>query len=116
MDKNFITRAKEKIGFFLRRTSKGKEYYQAEWQKFWDECIIKAENELNELGLVPSEDSINETAAEISEESADVAQIVGYYIVYHKEDALRDWKMNTEGMEFSEEDREITRILEKLYP
>ena len=36
--------------------------------------------------------------AQIFEETANAEEIVGYYIMYHKDSALRDWLDNTKGI------------------
>ena len=115
MERNLKTGTTENADSFSHKAVMDKEYYEKIWKRFWDRCLDNARAELSELGINPSMDLVNETATEIFEESADAEQIAGYYIVYHKEDALKDWKANTEGIKFSEKDSEINKILEALY-
>lgn len=115
MERNFETGTTENADSFSHKAVMNKEYYEEIWKRFWDECLDNAKVELNELVIDPSMDLVIDTATEIFEESANAEQIAGYYIVYHKEDALKDWKTNTEGINFSEKDNEINKILEALY-
>lgn len=115
MERNFETGTTENADFFSLKAVMDKEYYEEIWNRFWDRCLDSAKAELSELGIDPSMDLVIDTATEIFEESANAEQIAGYYIVYHKEDALKDWKTNTEGIRFSEKDNEIDKILEALY-
>ena len=49
------------------------------------------------------------------DEIANAPEIVGYYVYNEKENALKQWLTNTEGIEMTEQDKEVTRILEELY-
>lgn len=89
-------------------------YYVNIYEKYYDECMERAKEEL-EGDAHPDPDIVLETATEIFEDTANAEQVAGYYIVYHQEDALKDWKVNTEGKVLSEMDREVDRILNALY-
>lgn len=92
---------------------KTKEYYEKVWTNFWKECLEKAKKELEEdemdLGY------LQDTATEIFEETANAEQIIGYYIYFHKDWALKDWLENTNELNFSKQDKEIDRELKRLY-
>lgn len=85
---------------------KNKEYYKAKYNKKWKECYVEAVKNGSED---PGYD------ATISfEQDANAEEIVGYYLVLHSEDPFRIWLNNVEGIELSEQDKEVTRIFESL--
>ena len=92
---------------------KNKKYYEGAWEKFWDACWERAKNELEEEGADLSNTS--DLATEIFEETANAEQVIGYYIHYHGDDALKDWLGNTNGLIFSERDEEIDSELKRLF-
>ena len=49
------------------------------------------------------------------DQNANAEEIVGYYLVLHSEDPFRIWLNNVEGIELSEQDKEVTKILGNLY-
>lgn len=56
-----------------------------------------------------------DTVTELFEETATVDEVVGYYIVWHEEYALSDWLDNIDGIELTEQDKEVDRKLKELY-
>ncbi|MBQ6416372.1 MAG: hypothetical protein IJJ65_09005, partial [Butyrivibrio sp.] len=92
---------------------KDKEYYQKLYDKKFDELLEKAKNE----GLPDPEAWANDTF----DDSATAEEVVGYYIVWHGDDAFKDWVENSQFYERergkipSEQDRAVTRILGELY-
>lgn len=90
---------------------KDKTYYTDIFNKKWDVCLKEAEKDIKENG--GKADIITDVATEIFEETANVEEVVGYYIVYHKDSALKDWLGNTEGINFTEQDKEVDRILKE---
>lgn len=91
---------------------KYKQYYMETFIKKWDACLEEAEMEIEEND---GEVDITDIATEIFEETANAEEVVGYYIKYHESEALRDWEINTKGIVFSDQDKEVDRILRKLY-
>lgn len=90
-----------------------KKYYVNAFNKKWDDCLKQARKDIEENN--GTFDIVTEIATEIFEETANAEEVVGYYIVYHNESALKDWEVNTEGVNFTEQDKEIDRILRELY-
>lgn len=84
---------------------KNKEYYKTKYNKKWEECYMEAvEN--------GSEDSGYDASISF-DEIANAEEIVGYYLVLHK-DPFKTWLSNIEGINLSEQDKEVTKILEGL--
>ena len=84
-----------------------KEFYIEAYSKKWDECLKEAERK--------NAKDVSEAATYIFEETANANEIVGYYLVYDRENALKDWKSNTDGINMSEQDLEVDRILTQLF-
>ena len=83
-----------------------KEYYVEKYNRKWKECFDEAsKNESKDPGY---------DATILFDETANVEEIVGYYLVNHAENPLRNWLENIEGINLSEQDKEVTNILEKL--
>lgn len=85
---------------------KNKEYYKAKYNKKWKECYVEAVKNGSED---PGYD-----ATIFFDQNANAEEIVGYYLVLHSEDPFRIWLNNVEGIELSEQDKEVTNILEGL--
>lgn len=85
---------------------KNKEYYKAKYNKKWKECYLEAvENGSKDPGY----------DATISfEQNANAEEIVGYYLVLHSEDPFKTWLSNIEGINLSEQDKEVTKILRRF--
>ena len=49
------------------------------------------------------------------EETANAEEVVGYYVFNEKENALNQWLNNIEGLNLTEQDKEVTKILKELY-
>lgn len=94
--------------------AKDKEYYITIFDEKWNRCLKLAEEDIQKNG--GAADIVPDIATEIFEECANAEDVVGYYITYHGDDALRDWLDNTKGIAFSEQDKEVDCILKKLYP
>jgi hypothetical protein len=89
------------------------EYYEAAFQKKWNECLKKAEREIAENDAVGTARNI---ATQIFEEGRPSAEeLAGYYIGMYGDDALKGWHENTEGTGLSENDRAAEKILTELY-
>lgn len=86
-------------------------YYQKLYRIKWDECYARARKEEPQA----DEDEIRYVTTLIFEEEGNAEEMVGYYICYHGDDALKYWISNTEGIELSKQGRKVDRILKKLY-
>lgn len=49
------------------------------------------------------------------DETATAEEVVGYYIYNETDNALNQWLTNIKGLELTEQDKEVTKILLKLY-
>lgn len=92
---------------FLKKNTKDKQYYVEQYNQLWDECLKEAGEECS--------DDVTALATEVFEEKCGVDEVVGYYIVLHEDSALKDWKDNITGIELSEQDKEVDKILRELY-
>ena len=83
-----------------------KEYYIEKYNKRWNECLEEtSKSESNDHGY---------DATILFDETANAEEVVGYYLVNHMKNPLRDWLNNIEGIKLNEQDKEITRILKRL--
>ena len=89
-----------------------KQYYMDIFNKKWDACLEEAEIDIKEND---GNADISDVATEIFEETANSEEVAGFYIIYHGDEALRDWERNTDGIVFSDKDKEVDRILRELY-
>lgn len=48
------------------------------------------------------------------DEIANAEEIVGYYLVNEGTNALKQWSENIDGIDLSEQDKEVTKILKRL--
>lgn len=85
---------------------KEKRYYVEKYNKRRNECF----NEASENG---SKDH-GYDATILFDETANAEEVVGYYLIHHKENPLRDWLDDTKGIKLNKQDKEVTNILEKL--
>lgn len=84
---------------------KTKEYYKAKYNKKWKECYLDA---VENCSKDPGYD------ATISfDQDANAEEVVGYYLVLYK-DPFKTWLSNIEGINLSEQDKKVTKILEGL--
>lgn len=86
-------------------------YYLKLYHTKWDECYDRAKKEDPQA----DEDDIRYYATMTFEEEGNAEEVVGYYICYHGDDALKDWLSNTKGTELSDQGKEVDRILKRLY-
>ena len=108
---------------------KNKEYYIQLAKKKWEEVLLDEIKEFEEEGFVKSEKeeglwihpTLNkkvhpaDTATETYDSVLNAEEVVGYYLWLHEENALRDWQENTARIQFTEQDKEVDRILKELY-
>ena len=93
-----------------------KDYFKLVYDKFWNECMNNARNKLKEEAWdVIEEDEVHHLAKKIFEESADAAQIAGFFITSHRNLALSVWQTVSTGLELSDKHKEVESILTMLY-
>lgn len=85
---------------------KTKQYYIEQCKKRWKKCFDKASsNRSKNPGL---DTSI------LFDKTANAEEVVGYYLALPTKNLLEDWLNNIEGVDLSEQDKEVTRILKEL--
>lgn len=76
--------------------------YKNKWNKCYTEALENGSND-------PDYD-----ASIIFDEGCSPEEVVGYYLYYYEEEALRQWRGNIEGLELNKNDRKIDEILASL--
>ena len=76
--------------------------YQNKWKESYNEAV---ENGSDDPGY---------DASMIFEEGCTPEEVVGYYLYYYEDEALRQWKGNIDGIELDEHSKEVDRILKAL--
>lgn len=84
---------------------KSREYYQQKYESRMDEIYRELQ------GAV---DDIDYACTIEFDTTANAEEIVGYYLSDGFTTALKRWQENTEHIEMTEQDREVTRILTEL--
>ena len=88
---------------------KTKQYYIARYNERWRKCF-------DEVSSDGSKDPRFD-ASILFTKTANIEEFVGYYLVYHEENPLKDWLNNLriKGIDLmSEQDKEVTKILKEL--
>lgn len=88
---------------------KTKQYYIARYNEGWKKCF-------DEVSSEGSKDPRYD-ASILLDETANTEEVVGYYLVYHEENPLKDWlnNLHIKGIDLmSEQDKEVTKILKEL--
>lgn len=96
---------------------KTKKEYAEDYDNLLRRAEMTARDECNENGG-SFEDAYAEIVGEF-ELHANTDEVVGHYVARYQDKALLAWKRNTEHLsenELTEQDREVTKILEQLYP
>ena len=88
-----------------------KSYYLNKFKDKYAKCEKEVRNEAWQEGV----EYDSSYAQERFDEECNAEDIVGYYINYEGDDALKTWRENIEGRVITDEIREVTRILEYLY-
>lgn len=85
---------------------KNREYYIQEYESRMDEIY----RELQEQNV----DDIDYACTMEFDETANAEEVVGYYLADGESSALKRWLENIEGVDLTEQDKEVTRILTEL--
>ena len=93
---------------------KTKEFYINEYEVFWEKCIKEATDFFIENDIDFESDNIRYEATMIFEETVKTNAVVGYYLSWYEEDAYKQWKVNTDGIVFNKQDKEVDKILKVL--
>lgn len=82
-------------------------YYKLKYEDRMDE-IYRELKEQNDV------DDIDYSCTLTFDETANAEEVVGYYLADGETTALKRWLENIDGIDLTEQDREITRILTEL--
>jgi len=85
---------------------KNKDYYKDAYLKKVAEVRAKWQNNPAYTGVEITEEL---------EETMNAEEVVGYYVCNELDNALNQWRINTEGIEMSDQDKIVTFVLESLY-
>ena len=88
-------------------TMKNRNYYESIYQNRMDEIY----REMKEEGVR----DIDCACTMEFDQTANAEEVVGYYLANYGDNALKDWKANTEDIEMTEQDKTVTEILEQLF-
>lgn len=86
---------------------KNRSYYESKYESRMDEIY----RELKETDM----EDIDYACTMEFDETANAEEVVGYYLANYGDNALKDWRANTEGIEMTEQDKVVTEILEQLF-
>lgn len=85
---------------------KNRSYYESKYENRMDEIY----RELKETDI----EDIDYGCTIEFDETANAEEVVGYYLVNEGTNALTRWMENIEGINLTEQDNEVTRLLKKL--
>lgn len=86
---------------------KNRSYYESIYENRMDEIY----RELKEEGDIKD---IDYACTMEFDETANTEEVVGYYLVNEGTNALKQWLENIEGINLTEQDKEVTRLLKEL--
>ena len=85
---------------------KNRSYYESIYENRMDEIYREMlEEDVEDIGYACTIEF---------DETANAEEVVGYYLVNEGTNALKQWMENIEGIELTEQDKEVTRLLEEL--
>ena len=85
---------------------KTKQYYIEQCKKRWKKCFDKASSNRSKN---PGFDT-----SILFDKTANAEEVVGYYLTFSTKNPLDDWLNDIEGLDLSERDKEVTKILKEL--
>lgn len=85
---------------------KSREYYVQKYEDRMDEIYRELEGIVNY--------DINYACTMEFDETANAEEVVGYYLINYEWNPLQGWLENTERIDMTEQDKEVTRILTEL--
>ena len=79
--------------------------------------IQKYESRMDEIyrELVGTVDDIDYACTMEFDSTANAEEVVGYYLINYEWNPLKGWLENIEGINLTEQDKEVTRILTELF-
>ena len=85
---------------------KNRAYYVLKYEDRMDEIY----RELKEAAV----EDIDYACTMEFDQTANAEEVVGYYLTNYEWNPLKGWKENTKGIDLTEQDKEVTRLLEEL--
>lgn len=85
---------------------KNRSYYESIYENRMDEIYREMSEEYLE--------DIDYACTMEFDETANAEEVVGYYLVNEGTNAFKQWMENIEGIDMTEQDKEVTRLLEEL--
>lgn len=86
---------------------KNRSYYESKYESRMDGIY----REMKEEGV----EDIDYACTMEFDQTANAEEVVGYYLANYGDNALKEWKANTEDIEMTEQDKTVTEILEQLF-
>lgn len=86
---------------------KNRSYYESIYKNRMGEIYRRLQDE----GL----EDINYATAIEFDETANAEEVVGYYLMNEDTNALQQWLNNIDGIDLSEQDKKVTKILRRLH-
>lgn len=84
-----------------------------DYKRVFEEAVKKEfESIKNEFD---SEEYARDVAYDSVIQTANTEEVVGYYITYYEDDALKQWINDMKGIELQGQDKEIQKVLYELY-
>lgn len=85
---------------------KNRVYYESKYENRMDEIYRELQYEgLEDLGYACTMEF---------DETANAEEVVGYYLVNEGTNALKQWLENIDGIDLTEQDKKVTKILKEL--
>lgn len=84
-----------------------KNYYIQKYEDRMDEIY----RELREEGV----DDIDYACTMEFDSTANAEEVVGYYLINYEWNPLKSWLENIEGIDLTEQDKEVTKMLTELF-
>ena len=85
---------------------KNRSYYELKYESRMDEIYREM--------LEEDVEDIDYACTIEFDETANAEEVVGYYLVNESTNALKQWLENIDGIDLTEQDKEVTKILKKL--
>lgn len=85
-----------------------RQYYILKYEDRMDEIYREAKGE----GI--KDNNIEEYCTMEFDQTANAEEVVGYYLINYEWNPLKGWLENIEGIDLTEQDKEVTKILKDL--
>ena len=86
---------------------------KGDYKRIYEEAVKKEFESIKDE--FDSEEYAWDVAYNAVDQTASVEEIVGYYVAYYEDNALKQWINNVKEIKLTEQDKEVQRILYELY-